>query len=191
MKYLWSLLCSVSLFGSALANGQNQTDKKTAHDFVFESIDGGELPLSSFRGQTVLVVNTASFCGFTGQYEALQSLWDQYREAGLVVLGVPSNDFGKQEPGSNEEIRQFCTYNYNINFPMTQKVSVRGEQAHPFYQWVSSQVGVQGQVRWNFYKYLIAPDGQLVDWFSSMTPPLSPKIVRALEAQLPHTAPAH
>ena len=110
--------------------------EKNAHSFAFTSIDGGRLLLSDFKGKAVLVVNTASHCGFTPQYTALQSLWSQYRNRGLIVLGVPSNDFGNQEPGTTREIETFCEINYNIDFPMTEKVHVKCEAAHPFYSWV-------------------------------------------------------
>jgi len=157
----------------------------TAHDFAFESIDGGELPLSQFAGKAVLVVNTASFCGFTKQYKALQSLWDRYRDRGLVVLGVPSNDFGGQEPGTEDEIKTFCEVNFSIDFPMTSKVVVRGIDAHPFYRWAGQDLGFAARPRWNFHKYLVGPDGRLVDWFSTMTDPLSDRVARAVEATLP------
>jgi len=157
----------------------------TAHDFEFLSIDGEPLPLSTFEGKAVLVVNTASFCGFTRQYEGLQALWEEYRDRGLVVLGVPSNDFGSQEPGSAEEIKAFCTVNYAIDFPMTEKVRVKGADAHPFYRWAADQLGAMSKPRWNFYKILIAPDGRAVEWFASTTKPQSDKLRRAVEQALP------
>ena len=156
----------------------------TAHDFSFENIEGGALSLADYRGQPVLLVNTASFCGFTPQYNGLQALWDTYRDRGLVVLGVPSDDFGGQEPGSADEIQQFCTVNYGIDFPMTDKVKVRGDDAHPYYLWVAEQGAIKVP-RWNFYKHLIDADGNLVDWFASTTKPNAPKIIAAIEAQLP------
>ena len=154
-----------------------------AHDFTFESIEGGPLPLSDFRGKTVLLVNTASRCGFTGQYAALQTLWETYRDLGLVVLGVPSDDFGGQEPGTAAEIKQFCTVNFDIDFPMTDKVRVRGDGAHPYYKWVATQ-GRLKMPRWNFFKHLIDADGNLVDWFGSTTRPNSRKLIAAIEKQL-------
>lgn len=158
---------------------------ETAHDFEFLSIDGAPLPLSAFEGKAVLVVNTASFCGFTRQYEGLQALWEEYRDRGLVVLGVPSNDFGGQEPGSAEEIKAFCTVNYAIDFPMTEKVTVKGADAHPFYRWAAGQLGAMSKPRWNFYKILISPDGRAVAWFASTTKPQSDKLRRAVEQALP------
>ena len=155
----------------------------TAHDFTFENIDGGPLPLSDFAGKTVLLVNTASMCGFTAQYEALQAVYDKYRDAGLVVLGVPSDDFGGQEYDSADEIKQFCEINYGITFPMTDKVRVKGDNAHPFYQWVAAQ-GRMKLPRWNFYKHVIDADGNLVEWFASTTSPDSSKVINAIEKEL-------
>ncbi|MEE2688826.1 MAG: glutathione peroxidase [Pseudomonadota bacterium] len=156
-----------------------------AHDFNFTSIDGDLMLLSDFKGKVLLVVNTASRCGFTPQYSALQSLWSQYRNRGLVVLGIPSNDFGDQEPGTVKEIKTFCEINYDIDFPMTEKEHVRGENAHPFYRWAARQTGFAGKPRWNFHKYLIDQEGKLVDWFSTTTKPTAAKIIKAIEAILP------
>ncbi|MBM08200.1 MAG: glutathione peroxidase [Magnetovibrio sp.] len=157
----------------------------TAYDFSFTSIDGNPLPLSSFTGKAVLVVNTASYCGFTSQYSQLQTLWHAYRDRGLIVLGVPSNDFGAQEPGTNNEIKAFCEVNFDIDFPLTEKVHVKGESVHPFYAWAERKLGVFAKPRWNFHKYLIAPDGHLVNWFSSVTSPSSSRLTKAVEAVLP------
>ncbi|MDP6219296.1 MAG: glutathione peroxidase [Alphaproteobacteria bacterium] len=155
----------------------------TAHDFTFENIEGGTLSLADFAGQPILLVNTASLCGFTPQYEALQALWEQYRDRGLVVLGVPSRDFGNQEYDSAAKTKNFCEVNYGIDFPMTEAVTIRGDAAHPFYQWVALQ-GRRKTPRWNFYKHLIDGEGNLVDWFASTTPPGSPKITKAIEQLL-------
>lgn len=156
----------------------------TAHDFTFVSIDGEPLSLSRFDGQVVLVVNTASRCGFTRQYAELQAVWERYRDNGLVVLGVPSNDFGGQEPGTEAEIKDFCEVNFNVDFPMTSKVAVRGQGAHPFYAWAADEFGPAATPRWNFHKYLIDRDGRLVDWFSTPTPPTSEPVIAAIEAVL-------
>ncbi|MBV9551668.1 MAG: glutathione peroxidase [Alphaproteobacteria bacterium] len=142
-----------------------------AYRFEFESIDGVKLPLSAWAGHPVLVVNTASFCGYTPQYRDLEALWQQYRDKGLVVLGVPSNDFGAQEPGTAAEIKQFCETNYDIDFPLTAKYRVSGADAHPFYRWVAETLGEDAAPRWNFHKYLIGPDGELAGtWPSSVRP---------------------
>jgi glutathione peroxidase len=156
-------------------------DDPTAWDFTFVGIDGTLLPLAQFRGKALLVVNTASKCGFTPQYKPLQDLAEKYGERGLVVLGVPSNDFGGQEPGTAPEIAQFCDLTYKVTFPLTEKVKVTGDDAHPFYRWAGQKVGLLGRPKWNFHKYLVAPDGQLADWFSSVTSPDADKVVQAVE----------
>jgi glutathione peroxidase len=158
---------------------------QSAHDFNFTSIDGADLPLSDFKGKAVLIVNTASMCGFTSQYRGLQALWDSYRTRGLVVLGVPSDDFGGQELDSAAEVKSFCTINYDIDFPMTDIVSVKGPSAHPYYKWVADVHGGLAVPRWNFHKHLVDADGNLVDWFVSTTSPSSLKLQRAIEKVLP------
>lgn len=157
------------------------------HDFTFEGIDGDEVALSNYQGRPVLVVNVASECGFTPQYNDLQQLWEEYRDDGLVVLGVPSNDFGGQEPGSEDEIKDFCTRRFGVDFPLTAKQTVIGGDAHPFYRWVEDALGEAGTPKWNFHKYLIGPDGRFLDWFSTKTEPTSAKIVAAIEAALPRS----
>lgn len=162
---------------------------KNGHSFAFESIDGDPMPLRQFEGRVLLVVNTASKCGFTKQYDGLQALHERYRDRGLVVLGVPSNDFGGQEPGSEEEIKEFCEVNFGITFPMTAKVSVKGDSAHPFYEWAAAQKEggmIFSKPRWNFHKYLVAPDGSLAGSFGSQVKPDSNKLTAAIEALLPH-----
>lgn len=155
-----------------------------AHDFAFRAIEGGSLPLSAYRGKAVLVVNTASFCGYTGQYADLQALWARYRDRGLVVLGVPSNDFGRQEPGSAAEIKHFCEANFAVDFPLADKVAVRGRDAHPFYAWARQELGDSAAPKWNFHKYLIDPEGNLVGWFSTSIRPTAPRVVKAIDALL-------
>lgn len=156
------------------------------HDFKFTSIEGKPMSGADFDGKVVLAVNTASFCGFTKQYTDLQALWDKYKGRGLVVLGLPSNDFGQQEPGSSAEIKTFCETNFSVDFPMTEKVKVTGADAHPFYQWAAKHVGVIGSPKWNFHKYLIAPDGHLAEWFATTTSPQSDKVEKAIEKLLPN-----
>jgi glutathione peroxidase len=178
------LMMVVSYPISALAK---EPLKDTAYSFEFTSIEGQPLPMKNFNGKAVLVVNTASHCGFTRQYDDLQTLWERYRDLGLVVLGVPSNDFGNQEPGTASQIKSFCEVNFDVDFAMTSKVSVKGKDAHPFYRWAAQQLGSSAKPRWNFHKYLISPDGRLVDWFSTPTSPTSKRILRAIEAQLTKT----
>jgi glutathione peroxidase len=159
-------------------------DTGDAYQFEFLSLDGGKMPLADWRGHPVLVVNTASFCGYTPQYRDLEALWRRYRERGLVVLGVPSNDFGEQEPGSAAEIKQFCETSYQVDFPLTEKNRVVGGAAHPFYRWVAARLGEAGAPRWNFHKYLIGPDGQLAGAWPSRVGPLDPVITGEIEGML-------
>jgi len=158
---------------------------RSAHDFAFDSIDGAPLPLAAFRGKAVLVVNTASECGFTAQYAGLQHLHATYRARGLVVLGVPSNDFGGQEPGGNAEIKAFCRSHFGVDFPMTGKTRVIGPDAHPFYRWAAQELGPAARPRWNFHKYLLAADGRLADWFSTVTAPSAGRLIAGIERVLP------
>ena len=157
----------------------------TAYEFEFQSINGPPLPLAQFRGKPVLVVNTASFCGYTPQYRGLQALSERYRARGLVVLGVPSNDFGAQEPGTLAEIKTFCETTYRVTFPLARKEHVIGGHAHPFYRWIAAELGEAGQPRWNFHKYLIGPDGSLAGAWPSSVDPEAPEITREIEALLP------
>jgi glutathione peroxidase len=157
----------------------------SAHDFEFKDIDGERLPLAKFAGHPLLVVNTASECGFTPQYAELQGLWSRYRDAGLIVLGVPSNDFGAQEPGDEAAIKQFCSSRYGVDFPMTAKQRVIGAEAHPFYQWIAEQLGEDAAPRWNFHKYLIAPDGAVAGLWPSKVSPLDGDVTAAIEGLLP------
>jgi len=155
-----------------------------AHAFSFASLEGAPLPLERFRGKPVLVVNTASFCGYTPQYAELETLYERYRERGLVVLAVPSNDFGEQEPGTAAEIASFCSTRFHVEFPLTEKTHVIGSSAHPFYRWIESELGEAGVPRWNFHKYLIASDGSLAGAWPSSVKPLAPEIVAEIEQLL-------
>ena len=176
----------LGLFSGAQAGDKTPREKtpreKTMHDFVLPAIDGGEMSLAQFKGKTILLVNTASYCGFTKQYDGLQALWEEKRDAGLVVLGVPSNDFGRQEPGGKDQIKEFCEVNFAIDFPMSDKLVVKGANAHPLYQWLKAETGAAP--RWNFYKFLIDGKGRPIDSYSSMTKPQSKKLRRAIEASL-------
>ena len=152
----------------------------SAHDFSFTAIEGDALAMAGYAGKTVLVVNTASRCGFTGQYEGLQALYDAYRERGLVVLGVPSNDF-RQELSSSQEVKEFCEMTYGIDFPMTEIESVKGRSAHPLFAWMAEQGSTP---RWNFNKFLIGPDGALLAHYGSATRPDAPKLLARIEETL-------
>ena len=166
--------------GAAVAGG----DAGNAYQFTFTSIDGKPMSMADFKGKTVLVVNTASQCGFTPQYSALEAVYKKYKDKGLVVVGVPSNDFGGQEPGSNAEIKKFCEGNYDVDFPLTTKYDVKGDNAHPFYKWAAAVGGQAAVPAWNFHKLLIGPNGQLVtEWPSKVTPDSS-AVETAIEAQL-------
>ena len=158
---------------------------ENAYRFSFTSIDGAPLPLDAWRGRPVLVVNTASFCGYTPQYRGLETLWQRYRDRGLVVLGVPSNDFGQQEPGSAAEIKAFCERNYQVDFPLAEKIRVLGAAAHPFYRWIADSLGDAGTPRWNFHKYLIGPDGSLEGAWPAQVAPTDSRITAEIERLLP------
>lgn len=156
----------------------------SAHEFSFSTLKGEPYPLAALKGRVVLVANTASKCGFTPQYQGLQALWAEYGLRGLTVIGVHYNDFGGQEPGGAGEIGQFCQANYGVDFPMMAKEHAIGEAAHPFFRWVVAQKGFLAKPRWNFYKYLLGPDGQLLDFFISATKPEAPKVKRAIARAL-------
>lgn len=156
----------------------------SAHDFSFKTTDGAALPMASFKGKAVLLVNTASACGLTPQYSGLQALWQEFKGKGVVVLGVPCNDFGAQEPGSEKEVKTFCETHFSVDFPLTAKEHVIGAEAHPLYQWIAAQVGDAGVPKWNFHKYVIGKDGALAATFGSMTAPNAPELRTALEDAL-------
>ena len=139
----------------------------TLYDFTMRSLDGAQLPLRAFEGKAVLVVNVASQCGYTPQYRGLQALSEALKGDGLVVLGVPANEFGAQEPGTDAEIKGFCETNYGVTFPMTSKVVVKGEGQHPLYAWLKSQPGGAGKIEWNFAKFLVGRDGKLIKRYSA------------------------
>jgi len=153
----------------------------SAYAFTFKSLEGKPMPLAQYAGKPMVIVNTASKCGFTPQYKGLEALWQANRDKGLVVLGVPSNDFGGQEPGTHDEIKSFCELRFGVDFPLTEKVAVTGADAHPLFKWIAEKGGFLGRPHWNFYKYLIGPDGRFVDWYSSITAPGSGRFTKAVE----------
>ena len=160
-----------------------ESKTRSFHDFSIETIEGDNLELSDYKNKVVLLVNTASKCGFTPQYSGLQTIYDRYKDDGLVVLGVPSNDFN-QEFSKDSDVKEFCEIRFGVNFPLTKITNVRGDNAHPIYKWISENVSVIGTPRWNFHKYLIGKDGQIINWFSSMTSPTSQSFTNQVEKAL-------
>ena len=150
---------------------------------TFKGIDGNDLDLSQYKGKILIVINVASQCGFTKQYEDMQKIWEAYQEQGVIVLGVPTNDFN-QEPENNNNIKKFCETNFGITFPMTEKVSVKGENAHPFYKWALKNHGKSTIPKWNFHKIIIGKDGKIAETFTSITNPSSKKFRNAIEKAL-------
>ena len=158
--------------------------EKLFFDLSIKNIDNKIMNLSKFKGKTVLLVNVASNCGFTKQYTGLQALYEKYKEKDFIVLGVPSNQFGGQEPGSNNEIKNFCETNFNITFPITNKVDVKGDNAHSLYKWAKENHGSSTVPKWNFHKILINKEGKIQDTFNSFITPLSDKIIKQIELTL-------
>ena len=169
---------------SFLGNSATAKYEKLAYDFNFKDLDGSNLSLSEYKEKVIVVVNVASQCGFTSQYEDMQKVWESYQKKGIVMLGVPSNDFGNQEPGSSKDIKNFCEAKFGITFPMTEKVVVKGENAHPFYKWAKENHGKSAIPKWNFHKIIIGKDGKVFDTFASITNPSSKKFISAIEKAL-------
>lgn len=160
---------------------------KSVYDFTLNSIDGKAAPLSEYKGKALLLVNVASKCGFTPQYSALESLYEKYKDRGLVIVGVPANNFGAQEPGTNEEIKSFCTRTYHVSFPMMSKVSVKGNDTAPLYQFLTDPAtdpNHSGEIKWNFTKFLINRDGEIAARFEPNVTPDSPEVIAAVEKVL-------
>ena len=157
--------------------------EKVFFDFKIDSISGEEIDFKEYKNKVILLVNTASYCGFTPQYDDLQKLWDKYKKDGLVVLGIPSNSFN-QEKKVNNEVKQFCEVNFNINFPMSKITEVKGDNAHEIFKWAKKNYGKSAVPKWNFYKILINKEGKIEDTFSSFTNPTSSKIVSKIEKLL-------
>ena len=179
MKKILLSLIIISMF--SFMNKSFAKYEKIFFDFNIKSIDGNNLEFSKYKNKAILLVNVASNCGFTNQYSDLQKLWEKYEDKGLIVLGIPSNQFGGQEPGTNKEIKKFCEVNFNINFPMTDKVDVKGTLAHPIFLWAKENYGISAIPKWNFHKILINKDGKIHDTYSSLTKPTSKKITEEIE----------
>jgi len=173
---IYIIIIMFSFFNKTMSN-----NTETFFDLNVNSIDGDALNLSKLKGKTILLVNVASNCGFTKQYEDLQNLYDSYKNKGFIVIGMPSNQFGGQEPGAETEIKKFCETNFNITFQMTSKYDVKGDNAHPIYIWAKETFGKSTVPKWNFHKILINKEGKVEDTFASFTNPMSKKIINKLE----------
>jgi glutathione peroxidase len=178
MKLLLSMLfCAATLVAA----------EKTVHDYTLNSIDGQPASLAAYKGKVVLLVNVASKCGYTPQYTALEAVYEKYQDRGFVIVGVPANNFGSQEPGSNQEIKSFCSSKYHVTFPMMAKVSVKGEDITPLYQFLtdkSAHAQTGGEIQWNFTKFLVGPDGRVITRFEPEITPDSPQVTSAIEKAL-------
>lgn len=188
------LAVSAAVFGGAYRYGMILNPSPAApatessmYDFTMKNIDGQDVKLDAYKGKVVMIVNTASRCGNTPQYEGLQALYDKYKDKGFIVLGFPANNFMGQEPGTDEEIKDFCTLKYNVTFPMFSKVSVKGVDQHPFYSYLThkdTNPGFEGDITWNFEKFLTDRNGKVIARFTPKTKPLEPQVVEAIEKAL-------
>ena len=177
------LIIGVTIIMFFFKSSSHADYKKIFYDFKINSISGDVIDLNDFKGKPVLVVNTASYCGFTKQYDDMQELWEKYREKGLIVLGIPSNSFN-QEKKNNDEVKEFCKVNFSINFPLTEITDVKGDNAHEIYKWAKENFGKSAIPKWNFYKILINKEGIIEDTYASLTNPTSNKITKKIESLL-------
>ena len=175
-KYIYILIIMFSFLNNSMAEY-----KKVFYEFSIKGINNNEISLSIYKNKTVLLVNVASKCGFTKQYAELQSLYEKYQDDNFVVIAVPSNQFGGQEPGTNQEIKDFCETNFNITFPVMNKYNVKGDDAHPIYLWAQKNFGSSAVPKWNFHKILINKDGKIQNTYGSYTKPMSKKIITEIE----------
>lgn len=179
--------CTSAAASRATAVNTTQTPTSNAssiYDFTMKDIDGKDVPLSNFKGKVLMVVNVATFCGNTPQYAALEKLYEDNKDKGFVVLGFPANEFGQQEPGSNAEIKNFCTSKYNVSFPMFSKIKVKGDGIHPLYQWLVANAPYHDDVEWNFGKFLVGRDGKVINRFNPSVKPDDVSITKALDSAL-------
>ena len=165
--FFFLIIIGISMINKANAN---------AYNYSFTSIDGKIINLSEFYGKPILIINTASLCGFTNQYNDIELLYNNYKKDDLIVIGIPSNDFGSQELSSNIEVKEFCTTNFNISFLLTEITKIKGQNGHPFFKWIKEEAGFLAFPKWNFYKFLINRKGEFVSWYTSTTKPNSNKI---------------
>ena len=180
-------ICTVLIMTTVACS--ERSNMTSLYDISVQPIQGESISLNEYRGKTLLIVNTASRCGFTGQYEGLQTLYETYQDQGLVVLAFPSNNFMGQEPGSNESIATFCETRFQITFPLFAKIDVKGKNQHPLYAWLTSKENhpsFGGGVSWNFNKFLISPKGELINRFGSRTAPNQKQLIAAIEQALPN-----
>ncbi len=178
-KNLIFFICIIMFFFKNTANSND----KNFYDFQINDISGEVINFKDYKNKVILIVNTASYCGFTKQYTDLQNLWEKYKTQGLIVLGIPSDSFN-QEKKANKEVKEFCEVNFNISFPLSEITNVKGENAHPVFKWAKESFGNSAVPKWNFHKILINKDGQIIDTFASFTNPMSSKIIKKIEKSL-------
>jgi glutathione peroxidase len=167
----------IIIIGTLMINQVNAN----VHEFNFTSIDGKIINLSDFKGKPFVVINTASLCGFTNQYDDIETIFKNYADKDLIIIAVPSNDFGNQELSSNKKVKEFCTTNYNTSFLLTEVTNIKGVNGHPFFNWVKKEAGFLAFPKWNFYKYLINREGKLISWYGSVTKPTATKFIKDIE----------
>ena len=188
MKYKMILVTALTVifgFGCVSAQTDGKMTQKSIYDFEMTDINGKQVDLGEYKNKVALIVNTASKCGYTQQYEALQSVYDKYKDKGFVILGFPANNFGGQEPGSNEEIKEFCTLKFKVTFPMFAKISVKGEDQDAFYNFLTNdKAKFPGEISWNFEKFLVNGNGEIIARFKSKVTPDSPEVVEAIKKAL-------
>ncbi len=173
---------------SAQKNKEKSVEQAPLYSFQLKTIDGKDTTLAAYKGKALLIVNTASLCGYTPQYASLQKLYETYKDKGFEVLAFPANNFGKQEPGSNSEIKEFCTRKFKTTFPLFEKISVKGDDIHPLYKYLTSVPGFEGDIRWNFSKFVIDSTGKVTARFDSKVDPMSQELLTKLEGALPPKA---
>jgi len=184
VKKIFLTLWTIMIVGPALLSIDSLCAATNVHSFSVPNIDGNAVDLSQYKGKVLLIVNTASQCGYTPQYKPLEALYEKYRDQGFEVLAFPANNFKQQEPGSNEDIKNFCLLNYKTTFPLFAKSSVKGSDISPLYQYLTKESPFKGEITWNFNKFLVGPDGEVIARFESAVDPLAPELVNQLEAAL-------
>lgn len=179
-------ICMLAILGAILTMTPNVDAASSIYNYTLNSIDGKPAPLADYKGKVVLIVNVASQCGYTPQYSALESIYEKYKDKGFVILGFPANNFGAQEPGTNEEIKTFCTRKYSVTFPMYAKISVKGGDQAPLYAYLTKETGpgITGDIKWNFTKFLVDRDGKVVQRFEPAVTPDSQEVAGAIEKEL-------